>query len=354
VQFSDEENPTSWIQGVTLGEYEHPVHGKIKFDAERIKRFADNVNNNVRGTELDIDYDHKAMTTEAAGWVKKAEARANGLFLLVEWTRDAANKIKSKKYRYFSPEFVDEWKHPGSGATFTDVLFGGGITNRPFLKDILPVNLSELFSEEPKNHQGGNEVDRKKLCELLGLPEDSNDDVVSAAIKKLNERPPAPTPPANDPTLVQLAESNPAIKALMERQAETDRKLAETQAALRLSEVLTSVTKLSEGKNWAFPAVVLNELPAALIQMPKTLSDKVVEVLGKLAETGLVQLGEKGHQRQGGENETDPVKVFTEAVGELMKKDDKMSYGEAVEHVALMEPSKFEAYRKASYASREN
>jgi hypothetical protein len=353
IQLSDGDAPSSWIQAMTVGKYDHPIFGEIDFTPERIKRFADNVNTRVRGIDPDIDYDHKATTSEAAGWIKKAEVRNNGLWVFVEWTKDAASKIRNKAYKYFSPEFVDEWKHPSSGQTFKDVLFGGGITNRPFLKDILPLNLSELFSEEHgKQNQGGNEMDRKKLCELLGLPEGSSDDAIAAAIKQFRET--SSKPNDTDPQLVQLAESNPVIKAMLERQANTEKRLAETETALRLSEVTSSIAKLSEGKSWTLPAVVLNELPAALVQMPKTLSDSVTGILGKLIETGLVPLSEIGHQRGGGQNEIDPVKKFTDKVAEIMKGNDKLDYSSAVSHVALTEPQLFNEYRKSSYAGREN
>src|SRR5690348_2984540 len=95
-----------------LGTYEHPLHGKIDITPERIARFAENVRNNVREIELDIDYDHKANGGDAAGWVRQAEARPDGLWILVEWTKSAYGKIKERAYRYFSPEFVDEWTHP--------------------------------------------------------------------------------------------------------------------------------------------------------------------------------------------------------------------------------------------------
>lgn len=154
VQFADsDQGAQSWIQAMPLGRYSHPFYGDIEFTPERVKNFVRSVEMNVRETELDIDYDHKATTGEAAGWVKQAEARADGLWLLVEWTKSAREKIKEKAYKYFSPEFAEEWKHPKTGAIYKDVLFGGGITNRPFLKDILPLNLSELVKES-----GGNMV----------------------------------------------------------------------------------------------------------------------------------------------------------------------------------------------------
>ena len=61
---------------------------------------------------------------EAAGWVKNVESRDNdGLWYLVEWNDEAAENIKAKKFRYFSPEFVRKWTHPATNVTFNDVLF---------------------------------------------------------------------------------------------------------------------------------------------------------------------------------------------------------------------------------------
>ena len=115
-------NASSWIQAMPLGKYNHPVYGEIDITPERVQQFAANVAANVRGQELDIDYDHKEYGGDAAGWVKSAEARLNesdprhnGLWVLVEWVHDAYEKIKKGAYKYFSPEFEDEWKHPVTG-----------------------------------------------------------------------------------------------------------------------------------------------------------------------------------------------------------------------------------------------
>jgi hypothetical protein len=87
IELSD--NGPTWIQAMPLGKYKHPFFGDIDITPERVKRFSDNVNSNVRGTELDIDYDHKMTSGEAAGWVKAADARPTGLYLLVDWTAKA-------------------------------------------------------------------------------------------------------------------------------------------------------------------------------------------------------------------------------------------------------------------------
>lgn len=174
ITFKDESN-TTWLQALPLGEYDHPRFGKIDITPERVKQFSKNVNMNVRGTELDIDYEHKTSVEggKAAGWVKSAEDRGtDGLWISVEWTPNARKALEDGEYRYFSPEFKDEWCHPKTKKCYSDVLFGGALTNRPFLKDIMPINLSDFFAvpdgkypqEEAHYRQAGSSERRCLNC----------------------------------------------------------------------------------------------------------------------------------------------------------------------------------------------
>jgi phage I-like protein len=355
VQLSDD-GPT-WIQGMPLGKYKHPFFGEININEERVKRFADNVNNRVRGTDLDIDYDHKMTSGEAAGWVTAADARADGLYLLVDWTPKARQSIREKAYRYFSPEFTDEWEHPKTGAKHKDVLFGGGITNRPFLKDIAPVNASELVLGDQATTTGGTGMDPKELRKLLGLSEDATDDQVTT---KLNELMKPPAPPVNDPPkddITKLAESNPVIKKLLEDQAAMRHQLAEQAKATRLAEMKNRVSQLGEtatGKGYAFPAVVLNELPVVLADLSDAAGKKVIELFEKLGEVGLVKLGETGHQKIGGTDTADGQDAVHKAVTALMDKDKDLDYLTAYDKVLSEKPELFEGYRTNSYAGKES
>src|SRR5262245_40041905 len=107
-----EDNGVTWLQALPIGQYKHPLYGALDVTPDRAQRFAQNVKDGIRGTELDIDYDHKAHSGKAAGWVRDAEARSDGLWLAVEWTEPARSAIMQGEYRYFSPEYVDSWTHP--------------------------------------------------------------------------------------------------------------------------------------------------------------------------------------------------------------------------------------------------
>jgi len=395
-------NPRSWVMAARAKEYLHPSYGKLSFTPERLRRFADSVRNKIRGIELDIDYDHKADPTkgnEAAGWVKDAKLEGDALMLLVEWTKSAASKIKEGAYRYFSPEFQDEWTD-ATGIKHQDVLFGGGLTNRPFLKDLLPVNLSELTFAETKNEGKG--MDLSKLRQLYGLPEDgSQDDQIlvraqedrTAATNKGGTPPDrtgtthAPNNSAGDTQekldgqtydattagavnpdgtartpdqfeLSELAKKSPAIALLLAERQETQKRLTELEQANKLSEIKVKLNEYRTGDKVVAPAI-LDEASKLLVALPVQLHEKVHAMLAevqKLGERGSVKLGEVGygHSHAG----TGSMKLAEDAVEEAAKKlfeqhsktDKNYSMADAYVDAMAENPKLFNEYQSAAYA----
>jgi phage I-like protein len=356
---------TQWIQAFPLGTWTHPQHGKIDITPEKIRELADNVKRGVRGQDLDIDYDHKARETIAAGWVKDAEARADGLWLNIQWTDRARQHIAAGEYRYFSPEFTDAWTNPATGVTHKNVLFGGALTNRPFLKGILPINMSELPQE--------GQVDLKELAKLLGLAEDATEEQVMAAAKdaktKADEKAKAEADEkerkekeeqSKVPAAVAASE-NDAIKALAEL-VQQSQQASQTQIAALTETVQTLVKttreqgariKLDEitaGGKYLLPPVVTDEMTVLLSEASPTQAARLEKVIKALAETGLPEGGERGAGRgPRAFGEPDPQDAFEKAITKLMEGDPKMSYGDAAEIVSAQNPQLSETARSASY-----
>lgn len=102
------------------------------------------------GHDLVIDYDHsfaKGETSEAAGWFRELTRKGSSLFARVKWNSGAVQKIRDEVYRYFSPEFHEHWSDE-HGKDWGFTLLAGGLTNRPFLKGMTPVALSEPLERE--------------------------------------------------------------------------------------------------------------------------------------------------------------------------------------------------------------
>jgi phage I-like protein len=375
LQLADGEATKTWIQAMPLGRYDHPVYGEINITPDIVTQFAENVNNEVRGQKLDIDYDHKAYGGEAAGWVEKAEARHDGLWLFVDWTKKAYELIKEKAYRYFSPEYNDEWKHPKDEKTYKNVLFGGAITNRPFLKDILPINMSELFTgatppappapTPPDPSKGGHRMDPKVLRATLGLAEDATDEQVTAKLTELAARPvptiePSTSTPASPEEVMALVqklsdvEGNPALKALTELVQAQQKQLSTMAHERHVQAVeikLTELDGLMKDKHLAVPPAVKNQLREILIKSPKQLGDQVFDAYKSTLELGLIDMTERGWQRRG--DDKSPTTMYLTAIDEMMSANPKMTYATAAGRVASEQPQLAAQYREESYIPSE-
>lgn len=137
-----ESGKESWIQIMKTGKFDHSKYGKLEITPQDLHLFKENYDNNVRGTELAIDVSHNP-DAGAVAWFKELKVEDNKLYAKVEWTEEGNELVKSGKYRYFSPEFSFKYKDAESGKEFKDVLFGGAITNRPFLKNMEPIEFNE-------------------------------------------------------------------------------------------------------------------------------------------------------------------------------------------------------------------
>ena len=356
VQFSDEDGRT-WLQGLTLGSYLHPLHGKITITPQRVKNFVKNFYDKVRETDLDIDYDHKDFGNgAAAGWIVDVEDRGtDGLWLNVEWTPKALQALHEREYRYFSPEFADSWKHPKSGIVFKDVLFGGAITNRPFLKDILPINLSE-FGHEQQEEKDMDPV-LKKLADLLGLKlaDDVSDEdaesAVAEAITKLKE-PKKPDEPAgvDEDEAKKLAESNPVVAKLLadnqkmrETQDQDRSAIRELVARNRLSEVKLMLDGLDKPGRYALSPVAKTKLSEVLVKLSEKDATDLVAAFETTLKEGIVALGEKGKGTHQTNESGDTVTRFHETVTKLQT-EHKLSYADAVERLIEEDRDLWDAY----------
>lgn len=137
-----ESGSEGWLQIMKTGEFDHQQFGKLKITPQDLHQFKENFDNKVRGVDLAVDVSHEP-DKGAVAWFKELKVDGDKLMAKVQWTEEGEQLIKSGKYRYFSPEFMFTYKDANTGKQFKDVLFGGAITNRPFLKNMDPIELSE-------------------------------------------------------------------------------------------------------------------------------------------------------------------------------------------------------------------
>ena len=251
----------------------------------------------------------------------------------------------------------------------------------------MPINLSEILAESESETNESNpmftEEQRAALLAKLGLAEDADDQTILMALITAatggGEQPPVeqatddtvssenndgtaeqPEPGQGQgqaPTsvtvkfsedIVKLAESNPAIKALMDTVEANNKQLREIQ---NTSTVDAIVKKFAE-KGLALPATALNALTQTIqLSEDDRVTGAVIQMLGKIAEAGLIELGESdvstpNLHRAGGK--VDYTKQLSEAASKLAK-EQGISFGDAMIQVAMENPEAYESHRSDSY-----
>lgn len=366
LSFSEENGKsTTWVHVLPLGSYKHPTYGTIDVTPTRVARFVENVKNRVRGIDPSINYNHNG-DGEAAGWVKDAEQRSDGLWAFVEWTTSAVQKLKEKAFRYFSAEIYEEWED-NQGKRHQDVLFGGALTNRPFMKNMVPLNLSEstvdsafdlvsIITGTDKDSLKGGKMDltdeqvdqiATKLSEKLGFkPGDNVDKIDKKDVPealKLSEI----------ADLKKLAEDNPLVAGLVKHLENQGISLAETAQKLRETQVTQKMSEFDRASKLVLTPATKKLIHELVMEMPVQLSEKFWDVMNQMrtSQGFLVELGERtGASVKFGEQKTAHQR-FTELVNDHMKASSTPSYPDSVEAVARDNPSLYEEYRQETFTS---
>ena len=148
-----------------------------------------------RDVALQGDYDHRSELgyendTSACGWVESLYVKDGAIWATVDWTSDAQQKIADRQYRYISPSFfvTEEQKNIVELTSFA-------LTNRPnlALKALNregSVQSTTANCAENQPHEKETDMDKKQLCQVLDLADDTPDADVLAKIKELNTKQP--------------------------------------------------------------------------------------------------------------------------------------------------------------------
>lgn len=149
---ADQDAGPVWVEAMPARTYKTPFYGDVPITPEKLQNFIKNFKEGVRGVDIALDFEHgedPAKGKKAAGWYKdfkiapsSDDPNVPALWGQVEFTEEAKSEIKDKQWRYHSLDWRDEWTDT-DGNTYADVIFGGGLTNRPVAKNTLPINFSE-------------------------------------------------------------------------------------------------------------------------------------------------------------------------------------------------------------------
>lgn len=294
------QNPT--VQILRVGKFSHPKYGEFEITPLTLAEMKKNFDNKVRGIDIAFDYFHDSDKV-ASGWPTELFLTEDGteLWAKVDWTPTASKMLAEREVRYFSPDFAFRWKDPESGVVYNNVLFGGGLTNRPFVKDMAAIVADEKGAEEMKTVE--------ELQKALKLSEDK----VAETEAKLADM---------QPKAEKVAALEQQIAAL---QAELAKLKGEQEAALAEKKKLEEKVALSE-KEKEFN-VLLSEGKACAAQKEAFLKGDMTAFI-KLAEPVNVQ--SRGNGGGNGEKTGDREDRVIKLAEEKQKANPKLSRGEAL------------------------
>lgn len=129
-----------WVQIAPLG-LTNAVDGRTllieKEDAEAVVSELES-----RGNDIPVIFEHGEGPDggEAKGWLKKFELRATGIWGLVEWFADVAEKIREGRWKYQSPSFL--FVKDKAGNIRPRKLVELTVTNIPAIPGMIPIEAS--------------------------------------------------------------------------------------------------------------------------------------------------------------------------------------------------------------------
>lgn len=299
------------VQVLRVGSFNHPDYGKFEVTKQVLSEMKNNFDSRIRGIDVSFDYYHES-NEDASAWVNKLVLNdtQDELWAEVEWTPKAERKLADRELRYFSPDFAFKWKDPESGKTFNNVLFGGGLTNRPFVK-----NMAAIVADEKTKGFKMNELE--KAQEALKLSE--------AKVLKLTEEKGAMEQKML--AMPQPSEVENLKKQIADLQAKLDAALASEKVALEEKQKADEAKKLAE-KETAFN-LLLSEGKAVVAQKDAYMKNDMTEFI-KLAQP----LNMNGRGSSQGHNDSTPESEKADKIIKLaeekQKANPKLSRVEAI------------------------
>lgn len=168
------EDGTIDIQVLKTGNFFDPRYGKFAITRKMFSEMIENFKRGTRGIDISLDYVHKSDDV-AAGWFKNLEERNinneySELWGKVELTDSGKKSLSSREFKYVSADFDPQYKDNEKGESHGCVLEGSALTNRPVIKGMRAIQLSETEIEI----EAGEEYDKEKMGQLLSAMKTNN------------------------------------------------------------------------------------------------------------------------------------------------------------------------------------
>lgn len=131
----------SWVTVTRTGTFTDPRYGSFDITPVMLAQMVENFNKRVLGQDVFFDVAHRPNDGAAAKILKLA-VEGTKLRALVEWTPFGIEAVKSRGFVYLSAEYHENFTDNEKRQPHGCVLLGAGLTTRPVIKNLDPVQLS--------------------------------------------------------------------------------------------------------------------------------------------------------------------------------------------------------------------
>lgn len=339
--------------------------GEIEIKESDLSDFEKNFNENVVGTQLAVDKNHDP-DHQAFAWF--ASVRKSGNKLLAkfkDFTEEGKKLILEGGFKYFSVEIDNSFERiiDGTKKSFSNVLRGVALTNRPVDKEIAPTFLSEKLT--PKNMQTALKL-AESLCKRSFLSKEdkelwnetkatlSDEEQKSDEVQKADEEVQAKTEEKEEEKKDEKKEDEQKEKKeegkkeeLSEKLSASEKKLSEMESELGKMKTEARKTKILAEAKKEFQLSEVNttglneEATAELAEFSSTLSEKDKEkVFALIKKVKTVDFTEHGEAGEGDVDSNKEVMKLAEAKMKSAKEaGESLTLGQAMSDVIAENPT---------------
>ncbi len=133
----------SWETLTRVVKFDDPFYGEVEITREKMAQMIRNFEADVYGQIINVDVAHNA-SDGAAGYIRELQIQGDILRQRIEWTDFGIDAVTRRGFRYFSPEYHENYKNPETGEKHGPTLLGAALTTRPRVKRLDPINPDRL------------------------------------------------------------------------------------------------------------------------------------------------------------------------------------------------------------------